>query len=606
MAESDNPSTMHQLGQTRLAIGLVQGLLLYALYRADDTHSWPATDPFIFAPAALVLLYVPLLAIQGAGSMRMRTLGLWSLAALAILAALAWYDRWRVVLPVLDGHSQPARRHQTELPSFSLFVFSAAGLFMAQALIAAKDETRKWVAPYTAYFDAAWKQGLQLALAAVFVGVFWGVLQLGAALFDLIGLKFLSRLIGHAWFAIPATTAAIAAALHLTDIRARLIAGTRSVVLVLLSWLLPLLTVLAVGFLVSLLVTGLEPLWKTGSAAALLLVAAAVLVVLINAAWQDGPEHHTAPFLLRLGGSAAALTLTPLVALAAYALALRVGQHGWSENRIHATAVIVVAGGYALGYGWAALEGTVLRGHWLRRIGAVNIVVSVLILGVLLVLFSPIADPMRIAVASQLARLESGAVPAAKFDYAYLRWHGGRFGHDALTRLATRAHGRDARAIREAAKSALAAESRSAGRRVSKEQLAAKLTVYPQSYRLPESLLAQDWTKEKSRFVPPCLKGLRTPCQVFPAELTGHPPDQFILIWGSKSFWNSAVLDVDAKGHWSVVGRLAGAHCKGIRQALRKGHYEIVPPAPPRYRAIDTGAGRLTVEETASRADCPK
>ena len=45
---------------------------------------------------------------------------------------------------------------------------------------------------------------------------------------------------------------------------------------------------LAIGFLASLVFTGLEPLWRTRSAAALLLVSAAALVVLINTAYREG------------------------------------------------------------------------------------------------------------------------------------------------------------------------------------------------------------------------------------------------------------------------------------------------------------------------------
>ena len=104
---------------------------------------------------------------------------------------------------------------------------------------------------------------MQLALAFAFVAIFWGVLWFGAILFSLIDLSFIEALIEKSWFAIPATALATAAAIHLTDIRSRLVAAIRVILLSLLSWLLPLMTVIAIGFTASLPFTGLAPLWAT-------------------------------------------------------------------------------------------------------------------------------------------------------------------------------------------------------------------------------------------------------------------------------------------------------------------------------------------------------
>ncbi len=191
-----------------------------------------------------------------------------------------------------------------------------------------------FVTRYRNYFDATWKFGVQLALALAFVVAFWLTLLLGAQLFKLINLDFLERLIEHSWFADPATALAIAAAIHLTDVRAGLVAGIRTVVLTLLSWLLPLMALLALGFVGSLIFTGLDPLWQTRSAAGIMLTAAGVLVVLINAAYQDGEAEGARPFVLRYAELVASALLVPLVGLAAYALALRVQQYGWSVERI--------------------------------------------------------------------------------------------------------------------------------------------------------------------------------------------------------------------------------------------------------------------------------
>ena len=43
----------------RLTIGLLQGLALYLLYRAQEAGAWPATQGLVFVPLLLVMLAGP-------------------------------------------------------------------------------------------------------------------------------------------------------------------------------------------------------------------------------------------------------------------------------------------------------------------------------------------------------------------------------------------------------------------------------------------------------------------------------------------------------------------------------------------------------------------
>ena len=71
----------------------------------------------------------------------------------------------------------------------------------------------------------------------------------------------------------------------------------------------------------------------------------------------------------------------------------------------------------SLGYPYAASQ---RHGSWLNAIAPVNIGAAMLVLLVLLVLFSPLLDPARISVNSQMARLENNRSIAEKFDFDYL------------------------------------------------------------------------------------------------------------------------------------------------------------------------------------------
>src|SRR5205823_3428641 len=214
-----------------------------------------------------------------------------------------------------------------------LMLFAAAGLFIAHSLVMAGVRDRRRIAAYTTHFDLAWKLGVQLAFSGLFTGVSWLVLLLGAQLFELVKLTFLTELMREEWFAIPVTAFAFACAMHLTDVRPAIVHGIRGLLLVLMSWLLPVAVLLVGGFLAALPFTGLAPLWGTRHAASVLLCAVAAFVVLINAAWQQGGDGNGVAGAVRVAARIAALLLAPLVIIAVYALFLRVRDYGWTGDR---------------------------------------------------------------------------------------------------------------------------------------------------------------------------------------------------------------------------------------------------------------------------------
>nr|WP_314438251.1 DUF4153 domain-containing protein [uncultured Brevundimonas sp.] len=427
----------NRLFAARVGIGLIQGLLLYGLYRAADAKVWPSTDPAFFGGLALAVGFAPVAALAGVGRLRWPVLAVWITVAALVLFLLGWHDVARRVLGQYEG---------APFLKFPVVAFSAAALFIAHHLLTPAVRARRWLVDYHQYFDVGWKAGVQLALSVGFTGAFWILLHLGAALFDLIGLRFLSELVGQAWFTLPVTCTAFAIAVQLTDVRDGLIRGVRTVALMLLSWLLLVITVLTAGFLAALPFTGLEPLWATRSATAMILSATAALIILINTAYQDGRADNLPPLVLRIATRVAAVLIAPLVVLALWGLALRIGQHGLTPDRIIAAACALVGVVYAGGYLFAAVR----PGAWMKPLERTNIAAAVLSVAVILALFSPVLDPTRLSVADQVARLEHGKVKAADFDYSFLRFDSGKAGHAALDRLTRSKDAEAARLAREA------------------------------------------------------------------------------------------------------------------------------------------------------------
>lgn len=544
----------------RLALGLGQGLALYAISEAVKAAG-EARTPVLDA-LSLIAGFVPLIVIVGLNTLRPRTLAIWTGAAtLVVIAATA------------HGHHAhpPVPRFWDWAPVMCLGV--AAILFIAHHLIAGGDAARRWIAPYADYFEITWRNGVRVALSVAFVGAMWLILYLGAALFGLIGVKAIGEMIRKAWFFFPASTAFFAFAVHLTDVRPALVQGIRMMALTLLSWLSPLMVALAAGFILTLPFTGLAPLWETGKAGAILLGAAGGLVILINAAYQDGDEAPAA--VLRWSGRIGALLLAPLVALAAYGMALRIGQYGLSPDRVRAVAACVVATCYAGGYAKAAVS----KGVWLKGVERTNIFTAVGVVVILAALLSPIADPARLTAANQLSRLEHGAVSAAEFDYQALRFDAGRYGVDALEDLKAGRRGPKDAMVKQGATAALIRKNRFDTPPPSDKQWRTRIAVYPAGAALPESFLSQDWsaqTPENPTDDPRWMCDQReAPCAFRLLDVDNDRIDEILRVSGGQQTLYRVV-----DGRWIVDGQLLTS-CRTDVEALKEGRFTLKPaPAP--------------------------
>jgi hypothetical protein len=593
------------VGSARLAVGLFQGLILYLLYRAAQDYTWPATSPLLFAPLLMVALLVPVILIGSLGHMDRKQVLIWVGTSAAVIAALACYDIWRVsdtAAPVLfavaaDAHPQP------KMPSGPLALVLVAGFFIAHSLVMAGIRDRRKIAFYQSHFEIAWKLVVQLAFSGVFVGAVWLVLLLGAQLFMLVRLSFLHELIQKPWFVIPAIAFAFSCAMHLTDVRPAIVHGIRTLLLVLMSWVLPVITLIVGGFILSLPFTGLAPLWATRHAASVLLCAAAAFVVLINSAWQDGAASATVARVIRASARAASLLLVPIVAIAIYALALRVGDYGWTADRIVAAACLLVASCYAVGYAAGAL-----RRGWLDSIPTVNVGTAFVVLATLLLLFSPVLDPARLSVIDQVARLSSGKVPAAKFDFAYLRFDGVRYGRDALARLDAAATGTDGQLAREriaAARKMRGPWNREAAELLAPPDVGANLFVWPKGTRLPDSFVHSDWkASSHDLLLPACLRQAGITCDAYLLDLSGDGKPELIIV-GTTSGVGAAVLGENDQGQWK---RLAGlpyflAGCASLRQNLIAGNFRSVAPA---LQDLEVSGLRISVNSVSAGTEpCP-
>jgi len=578
------PAASAIIGRWRIGIGLIQGVcawgLLHAVapsvYTAGVAHPtqslyWSERHPALFAALALVTAFIPTIAIAELGRMGRKMLALYLASAGAAVAALAVYDHWRD--PAYFEWSSAIR----VWPSFRVAFCTAVGLFIANQLLEHRARGYSIFKHYATHFEDSWMRGFQLVISFIFTLLVWGILELGASLFGLIHLEWFRTMIEHNWFRCPALAMAFAASIHLTDVRPALLRGMRNVCLTLLSWLLPLVVTLSMAFLAALTWVGLKPLWDTRHAASLLLWACAVSLLLVNAAYKDGDDSNRPAGVLRWAGRLAGPTMLVLAIIAAIAIGLRIRQHGWTPERVHSTAVTIVILIYSLGYSRATASGA----PWLKPLETVNVLASLTILAILILLLTPIADPERLSVNNQLARLAQGRVDSSKFDYQFLRFESGRFGQDALAKLA-QAPEVDIKSRATLMMGTTTPQFRLRGD-IDPNQTEPGFShamVYPEGTPLPSDFKSQNWSNDAN-----CLRN-GMPCDIYvgpfgqggAAAVIVNPTSGSQSAGTNYSNRNAMVYERDSSGRWQKTGTLNHIDCPDVAAAFRTGKATAVPP----------------------------
>lgn len=565
-----------------VAWALAQGAGLWAL------HGLRATlQPALLWPLYVLVLALPL-TLQMLAAHRARRL-LWALAGALCLVLMA--------AAAHAGH-QAVGEHRGAVLAL-LVVLLAACWFVLLPFAAQRLALGSWARDYAHLFASAWRHAFQLQVAALFTGLFWALLMLLAGLFKVLGVALFMALFTRQPFIYLATPLAFGLGLSLYATREDALAGFWRALLQVLGWLLPLACLIALLFLLALPVRGLAPLWRTGHATALMLGLMAWTVFLFNVAWSDGaPEaQRFGPRLCRFIG-AGLLALPAYAALCAYALGLRVAQHGWSVDRVWAALAVALMSVYALGYAAAVLR----RGApWMALARHVNVAAALLAVALALLTCTPLLQPARIAVSSQLARLQAQRVQADAFDYAYLRWEAGRAGLQALERLSAEDSHPQAAAVRQHASAALQARVRNPGARArhgapaawTPETLRARLLPHPPGAPLDAQWLAFMLAQVQNESLPLLACSETAPCPVLAIDLDGDGQAEQVLLSGH----GSRVFTRDG-GQWRDAGRLQGRRIGQLRGGPGAGWMDrAVQTQKPRWRDLLIGGERYTVRE---------
>jgi hypothetical protein len=475
--------------------------------------------------------------------------------------ALAFALGWGVIIALVGWFTATYNQH----PEIFEWPF-LAGLFavlVASPLFQTVRDEGSWRFPYDRLYRHAWVDAVIGGAGLAFTGVAFILAFLIASLFELIGIRLIQELLQESWFGWMLAGSVFGGALGLLRERDALLATLHRLVMIVLAVMAPVLATALAVFLLSFPLTGFNPKSPFADATPILLSLAAAAVVFANAVIGDGRAERSPNRLLQYAALVLVLAVLPLGLLAAYAMGERIGQYGWTPERMWG----VVAVGVTVAFGLAGLWSVVRkRRDFDELLRPLQTQLAIGLCALALFLALPILDFGGISAASQLARLEKGKVAIDQFDWQAMAFDFGPAGRSRLAEIARSGP----LGYRKPAQAALKTKSRyevaeAVQAAASAPVVAQNLRVVPEDAAVPQAL--RD-VVERNRF-----------CRVGPCVLTIIGPNKAILVGSPRAGTSLHSLRIERRddGQWNEYDHLATSTEPRPPVPDLKGEIEIRP-----------------------------
>ena len=399
-------------------IGLLQGTLCYLLM----TYLAPHNDGWLFygMPATIAITSALLLTVV---SFKQRALWYWMALIFVVVLAMSVWLKWQV------EDSDKWRQHEVFMfYGWRLLLMAMLALpWIQYSLHVSREQAR-----YPHFYRQLWLNALTLLIVFVANGLFWLVLLLWSEMFKLVGIPFFSTLFFDTdWFGYVAFGLITALAVVLARTQSRLVTAVQKLLTFIATGLLPLVALLALMFILTLPFTGLEAISQRVSAAGLMSTLTLLLLLLMAIVREPQKEALPYPGALRYLIECSLIVAPIYMLIAGWSLWVRIQQYGWTPERLYGVLVVVVLLVWSFGY----LASILRRGrNPLELQGPVILGVSLLALGLLVLLSSPVIDAWRISVNSHMGLYHSGKIKPDQVSL-YMLDHSGKPGRAALEAL---------------------------------------------------------------------------------------------------------------------------------------------------------------------------
>ena len=549
-------------------IGLLQGALCYLLM----TYLVPHNDGWLFygMPATIAITSALLLTVV---SFKQRALWYWMALIFVVVLAMSVWLKWQV------EDSDKWRQHEVFMfYGWRLLLMAMLALpWIQYSLHVSREQAR-----YPHFYRQLWLNALTLLIVFVANGLFWLVLLLWSEMFKLVGIPFFSTLFFDTdWFGYVAFGLITALAVVLARTQSRLVTAVQKLLTFIATGLLPLVALLALMIILTLPFTGLEAISQRVSAAGLMSTLTLLLLLLMAIVREPQKEALPYPGALRYLIKCSLIVAPIYMLIAGWSLWVRIQQYGWTPERLYGVLVVVVLLVWSFGY----LASILRRGrNPLELQGPVILGVSLLALGLLVLLSSPVIDAWRISVNSHMGLYHSGKIKPDQVSL-YMLDHSGKPGRAALEALQKDvAFNQDSKRRRDL--NSLLQGSRDPVKELTATQLVSKVVIAPGSEKPDDAF----WTfvKAQGYRITSCAE--QNACVLVSQDLNadGHP-EQVLYAFGDGE---SLVFGMQ-KNKWDLlaVARLPeGFNKDKLLQAVAN---QQLGSAPRIWRDITIDGKRL-------------
>lgn len=284
---------------------------------------------------------------------------------------------------------------------------------------------------YTDLYRHSWDNFFVLLVAAMLTVAFWLLIVLWAMLFKMVGILLFKDLFFSPLFIFISLPVVLSLGIRMALVHENIIGALRKIALSLCYFLMPLSAVITILFVLSLPFTGLQPIWDTGYSTPILLCLLGANILFINGIFQDGSIAPYRGGLSRLV-EIATLSMPVYAAITIYSVYLRISQYGVTPNRFFLMVLVVVALCYSFAYSVAVFRRSQM---WMGSIRQGNIYIALLISVLIILIHSPLMNPMAWSAKDQYQRLISQNISTADFDFGALKFKLGIPGHMYLQQL---------------------------------------------------------------------------------------------------------------------------------------------------------------------------
>ncbi len=543
-----------------IIISLLQGLVLTLLYQSVEPNVWPASEPVWMISLTTLAIALPLLTLL-------------CITKTNIKQTLKFVLPFSIVLSLLGayvGFQQEPKEFINNHFALGIFFFTAL-LASFKALMYIQQYINNQKISYNSLFQLSWRNFVIFVECWIFIGIFWGILNLGAGLFAVLEINFFKELLNESWFVIPVQTVAFGFAIIVFRNIIHTADNIASILQTLIKFLLPALTIVSLSFLITLPFAGFNTLWKTGSGSLLVMCLQALLLFFVNAVYQDESKQRSYNlYLHRL--VLIGVALLPIYSfISAYGIWLRIDQYGLTVERCWAVLVWVLLTCFSFGYLAGILK---KRDAWLEIRSFVNIRMGIVVLGFMLLVNTPILNFQSISANNQLARLHDGDISVEDFDYAYFKSMLGRQGYLGLQDLKEKLQ--DVSPDSVAIIDRLYAKNQDAGNIDSRSEFEEMLTYWPNKDSFSEDLITVLFEEETQH---PWLNFREFSYYLLAQDLNDDGVAEFIVIKESNYSFTAKMWLKNNNGWHSIhmATRYPDNH-SSIKSRIELGDVQAVQP----------------------------